>query len=152
MTPQHDDHMLAWLVRDGALVAIAASFGAAIKWLWSAVIKHRETREDRLLAKESKIDQEKLKIDQEKARYVAELKEQIDALDKRLTERDADLVRQNFRVAALYRAFEIVATIVRTGDPNNPALLRAEQILDHAFSVETDTPGDMIAMLRTMEH
>lgn len=105
--------------------AIAVANG--IRWLLGFVDRREKRRAERLDAEEDALDQGW-------SAYRRRMEARLASLEQRDTERQ----RQNY---ALRLAFEHVAGALIRFDPANPALRRAEQLLEQAFPIDLARDG-----------
>jgi hypothetical protein len=127
--------------------------GGGARWMWEQIGKREAAKAEQIskleATKAARIDAEASALELAKAEHMQALKQEMADLHKqvnKLGEAVHQLREQNysFRIA-----FEIVSSVVRRSDPRNSDLLRAERILQRAFSVE-DVPlefADIMAAL-----
>lgn len=115
------------------VVALLVAIGHGIKWLFNWNDARNETRAAKLDAWHRELSAREGRLSDEQQAY-------RDRIERRLME----IERENH---ALRIAFELVAAPLRTLDPDNGGLIKAEKLLAAAFPLVPHIPPDMAATL-----
>lgn len=111
------------------IVALLATIGAGFRFLFNWTERRASSRAAKLEAWHNELKEREAKLDNEQTAFQARLEESV-----------AQLGREN---RALRLAFQLVSAPLRTLDPSNPALIRAEQLLQAAFPLDADISADL---------
>jgi uncharacterized protein HemX len=117
-------------------VALLVAVGHGLKWWLGWTDRRASTRAAKLDAWQSELFLREARLDAEQAQIIAEIKDQLAGLKD-----SNDQLRREH--AALLGGFQLVAGALRTLDPDNSALARAEELLKSAFPLEPVPPDDM---------
>lgn len=130
----------------GWIAGLAALFGGppaiakTVKWLADRADRRRQRREDKIQAWQDEVDAKARELDKQREGYVARLEGRLSALERGHEARDIQL-------RALRLAFELVSTALRQIDPENQALVLANDLLRSAFAVPIDDLPDAVKLL-----
>jgi hypothetical protein len=111
------------------VIALLGLLGKAAQWTINWRDARRKTRAAGLQQWEDKLQQRETELD-------GRINNRLQGLEHE----QAVLRQQNH---ALRLAFELVAGAVRSRDPGEPALKRAEQLLEAAFPLDPTIPAEM---------
>lgn len=126
------------------IVALLGSLGAGVRWV---VI----TRKDARISHEQKLEKWEIGLNAREAKIESEERAYRAAIEAKLAALDARHEQMSREHSALRLAFEIVASEIRAKDPMNPALKRAEQLLQAAFPLMPAVPSDMAQQLQAID-
>lgn len=119
------------------IVAVLATVGAGLRWLFHWVERRASSRAAKLQAWHDELHSREVRIDEKQAALEARLEATVD-----------DLRKEN---QALRLAFQLVATPLREADPCHPNLIRAEQLLNAAFPLDPNISEELAAMLAAIQ-
>lgn len=122
-----------WL---GWLLAAVTTLGGAIAWLAGRDDKRKSIREEKLKAWQQELEARERQVDEKQAEYYAALEQKLKLV-----------LEQN---AALVGAYQLIVAALRTENPGNPALGRADELLKAVFPIDTIIPPNMVALLKQM--
>lgn len=115
------------------VIALLATIGAGARFLFNWVERRASSRAAKLEQWHTELKQREGRLDQEQAAFQARLEESV-----------AQLGREN---RALRLAFQLVSAPLRQLDPANPALIRAEQLLQAAFPLDAELGEDLARLI-----
>lgn len=128
----------------GIALAIAVPIGGGIRWLAGWLERRGKSRHAKLQAWHLELEQREKRIDDKEDQHHREIENRLAVVERRYDELHA----QNL---ALRVAHELVAGALRQIDPENIALLHADQLLNKSFPLIAGIPADMAASLGAID-
>lgn len=125
-------------------VALLATLGHGIKWLLGFTSSQQARRSSKLQQWHDELDARERKIDEEQEAYRRGIEQ--DLTDLREWKRKVEVEQ-----TALKTGYHLLASALRTIDPNNQALRMADELLRSAFKVDPMTPPDMLDQLTAID-
>lgn len=115
------------------VVALLAAIGGGLRFLFNWAERRASSRAAKLQDWHNELVKREGRLDEKQAEFEGRLEGTI-----------AQLGREN---RALRMAFQLVAAPLRQIDPGNPALVRAEQMLQAAFPLDADLSAELASLL-----
>lgn len=115
------------------IVAVLATIGAGIRWMLNWAERRTSSRAAKLQVWHDELVAERALLAKGRAEFEARLEEEVSGLRK-----------EN---QALRLAFQLVATPLRQLAPDNPALVRAEQLLVAAFPLDAELEAELRSLI-----
>lgn len=108
------------------IVAMLVALGHALKWWLGWTDGRALTRTKKLDAWQTELQARENRFDERQAEYQARI--------------ECELTRLRAEHSAMYLAYQLVATEMRTIHPHNEALRRADELMRTAFPLEATLP------------
>jgi hypothetical protein len=118
------------------LVAALVAIGHGLRWLMGYEERRDRSRTQKLDAWQRELEARERAIDDKLKEYWT------------LVERELETLRREH--AALRQGYQLVASALRSNDPENPALRHADELLRAAFPPEPLLPPDMVETLKSI--
>jgi hypothetical protein len=132
----------------GGVVSILALLGTGLRWLlgWSERRAQRKdaSRSAKLQVWHDELEKKEAALNAEQDRRHSEVVRRLELMERKYD-------RLHTEHTAMRLAFQMVADGLRAIDPDNPALRQAERLLNAAFPLLPDVPGDMSEHLAAID-
>lgn len=126
-------------------VALLYALGRGAAWLLNWKEARAQSRAAKLQAWHDELAAREAKQDERDVKYQLHI-------EGELSRQGAQLRRATLEIRVLRTAFELVAEPLRRLEPDNPSLMRANEMLLRAFPLDPALPADLAALTAMIDH